>query len=365
MIASVDKQALLDDARVIHEEIAELVRKENAGTARIGALLLEMKERRLFRAYDATSVADYAWKKFKRSARWTRELIELAENLKALPLIAEKYQSGALPWTLARDAARAAKNDGNEGHWLARSMELPRDELRREIAASQGEQPVHIVTLELTPEQHVKWEQAKKAVMLSKRGERLTTGALFEEICQSYLGGGRGRPRHRITVTVCDACGEPRFPGGIVLARARFERCACDADVVGLDGEIVKRAIPAHVRRIVEARDSGRCRVPGCSNHIYLETHHHFGWRSKGHDPEHMYLLCEEHHTSIHDGLLSVRSQGTTIQFFGAGGSAIGGPIELSIHRRRQLASSPLPSTSAAVLPGASPAPEAGNLEDP
>src|SRR4051794_11486797 len=101
-------------ARAIDAEIAELVKRENAGAARIGALLLEMQEKKLYRAFQATSAADYACKRFKRSERWARELMELAESLRRLPRFAAACAAGQLPWTTAREATRAARQDGNE-----------------------------------------------------------------------------------------------------------------------------------------------------------------------------------------------------------------------------------------------------------
>ncbi len=36
----------------------------------------------------------------------------------------------------------------------------------------------------------------------------------------------------------------------------------------------VSRTIPPAVRRAVLVRDDGKCQVPGCRNHRYLDLHH-------------------------------------------------------------------------------------------
>ena len=65
------------------------------------------------------------------------------------------------------------------------------------------------------------------------------------------------------------------------------------------------QTVPPAVRRQVTRRDRGRCRVPGCRNHRYVDVHH-IRLRSEGgdHDPRRLILLCGAHHARVHEGLL-------------------------------------------------------------
>jgi hypothetical protein len=60
-------------------------------------------------------------------------------------------------------------------------------------------------------------------------------------------------------------------------------------------------------RREVVRRDRRRCKVPGCSNHRYLDVHH-IDTRvdGGGHDPERLVLLCGPHHRAHHAGALQI-----------------------------------------------------------
>jgi len=72
-------------------------------------------------------------------------------------------------------------------------------------------------------------------------------------------------------------------------------------------GPRLKSAIPPSVRRMVIARDGGRCSVPGCSNSAY-QHQHHITARSEdgGNDPSNLVLVCSSCHSLIHQGKLDV-----------------------------------------------------------
>jgi hypothetical protein len=65
--------------------------------------------------------------------------------------------------------------------------------------------------------------------------------------------------------------------------------------------------IPKATRDVVWARDQGRCRVPGCRATRNLECHH-VVFQSQGgdHDPANLMVICDGHHTLLHDGLLVI-----------------------------------------------------------
>jgi hypothetical protein len=72
------------------------------------------------------------------------------------------------------------------------------------------------------------------------------------------------------------------------------------------------QTIPPAIRRAVMRRDRGRCAVPGCSNHLFLDVHH-VDPRAEGgsHDPERLVVLCDSHHRKVHGGSLCIEGSAT------------------------------------------------------
>jgi len=82
--------------------------------------------------------------------------------------------------------------------------------------------------------------------------------------------------------------------------------------------------VPPRIRNYVEARDRGRCQAPGCRNRGYLQLHHEGGWR-RGHDPDRLLLLCDEHHRQRHRGELQIEGNaGEGFRFSLANGACVG-----------------------------------------
>lgn len=72
-----------------------------------------------------------------------------------------------------------------------------------------------------------------------------------------------------------------------------------------------KRAIPASVRRAVNARDQG-CRFPACGERRFIDVHHvrhraHGGTNELGN----LLQLCWFHHRLVHEGGWGLRLDGT------------------------------------------------------
>jgi hypothetical protein len=65
--------------------------------------------------------------------------------------------------------------------------------------------------------------------------------------------------------------------------------------------------VPLEVRLHVLERDGHRCQFPGCSMRAHLGLHHiRFRSQGGGHEPENLLVLCDAHHTLIHDRICSV-----------------------------------------------------------
>ncbi|WOP19904.1 DUF222 domain-containing protein [Raineyella sp. LH-20] len=98
--------------------------------------------------------------------------------------------------------------------------------------------------------------------------------------------------------------------GGPIEA-ATAARHACDATIVGMiidrHGDILamgrtrRLASPAQ-RRALRVRD-GSCQFPGCAQHRRLKAHHVVAWAQGGAtDLTNLILLCQTHHTYVHEG---------------------------------------------------------------
>ena len=101
------------------------------------------------------------------------------------------------------------------------------------------------------------------------------------------------------------------------------------AAAAGTPRRRASQATPPAVRRRVMRRDRGRCAVPGCEGHLFLDVHR-VDPRSEGgsHDPERLVCLCGAHHRATHAGRLCI--DGTATQGFTfrhADGTPYGEPL--------------------------------------
>ena len=85
------------------------------------------------------------------------------------------------------------------------------------------------------------------------------------------------------------------------------------------------QAIPPAVGRLVRRRQQGRCAVPGCRCHSYIDLHH-LRYRHDGKcGPDDIIGLCWAHHQRVHAGLLLiVGTPSTELRFYHADGSEYG-----------------------------------------
>ena len=65
--------------------------------------------------------------------------------------------------------------------------------------------------------------------------------------------------------------------------------------------------VPVRTRTIIEHRDHGACRVPGCDATLGLEVHHLVHWEHGGRtDTDNLVLVCSKHHRMHHRGRLDI-----------------------------------------------------------
>ena len=97
------------------------------------------------------------------------------------------------------------------------------------------------------------------------------------------------------------------------------------------------QSVPPALRRAILTRDRRCCRVPGCTNALFVDVHH-IELRSEGgqHDSGNMLTLCSAHHRAVHRGeLLIGRAEDGTPSFRHADGSEYGritAPVEIDAY---------------------------------
>ena len=65
--------------------------------------------------------------------------------------------------------------------------------------------------------------------------------------------------------------------------------------------------VPIRTRTVIEHRDHGECRVPGCDAALGLEVHHLIHWEHGGStDTANLVLICGKHHRMHHRGRLDI-----------------------------------------------------------
>lgn len=72
------------------------------------------------------------------------------------------------------------------------------------------------------------------------------------------------------------------------------------------------RSVTPQLRRLVFARDGGRCVVPGCGHWRFIDVHHLVPRRRGGLNRlENLACLCTAHHRAIHEGVLALEGSAT------------------------------------------------------
>ena len=158
-------------------------------------------------------------------------------------------------------------------------------------------------------------------------------GDALVELCRQALNGGtlpdvRGeRPHVRVSIDLLALCAERGFAelpfaGPITAETAR--RIACDAGVariitgpdgLPMDAGREQRTASVGIRRAIEARDV-HCVFAGCTAPAaWCDVHHVVHWAFGGPTScENGALLCERHHTAVHEGGFTIaRDRGTAV----------------------------------------------------
>jgi uncharacterized protein DUF222/HNH endonuclease len=99
------------------------------------------------------------------------------------------------------------------------------------------------------------------------------------------------------------------------IETATAQKLACDSPLLGTvvdkHGHVLamgrtRRLVTKAQRRALMIRD-GMCRYPGCHQTRHLKAHHRVPWIAGGRtDMENLILLCQWHHTAMHEGGVTI-----------------------------------------------------------
>ena len=299
-------------ANEVDQRMAALVTQKNRVMAEMIPLVHEIERDRLFSALGETSVTNYMRKRACWEKSKTEKVVALARKLEHLPHLREALALGDLPWTKAYVAALAATPE-TDAEWTRNALAMTNEQLEAERARLEGRTVVERVTLSLTASELAAVDEAVTAVR-HESTKNLSFAEAVTEACKRTLEGcSAGGAKHRVVVYYCAGCHKAAREGKngpVEISHAELETIACDAELHDMRGgeKALSRTIPPKVSNFVQARDHGRCRVPGCKNRAHLNLHHEGGWRTVGHDARFVMLLCFAHHQSRHNGDLAVRA---------------------------------------------------------
>jgi hypothetical protein len=337
----------------LEDELAELSAHMNAAMARWLSLLGEFDRRG--GAAIASCERWLAWR-CGVSPGEARELVRVARALADLPVIREAFARGELTYTKVRALTRVA-TPACERSLLELAAALSASQLKRALRAyrrvsSEEARKTHVL-------EYVSYYWAEdgslvlKARLPSEDGTVLVRAldaardrvlqpeerrppqveALVDIARRSLAGGAEHRAATKSEVVVhvdavalaADAPGRCELEEGPVIAAETARRLACDASTVAVverDGLPLsvgrrRRAVPAKLRRALEARDDRSCQWPGCTNGRHLHAHHRRHWAHGGETSlDNLILLCGLHHRLVHEGGYAVEtSDGGGLRF--------------------------------------------------
>jgi HNH endonuclease len=329
----------------VHGELTRLALSKGAYDAEEARWLLEGKRVRVHERLGYSTFLSYLEHVFGYGPRLASERIRVAEALTRLPAMFEALARGDLHWSAVRELTRIVV-PATEGEWLAEARgKTVRDVEDMVSGLKQGDRPGdprdpkaqrHCLRFELSGDTVAAFREARRYLELEV-GHSLTDDEAIRMLAHHAMSGPRdsGRAAYQIAITVCEECGRGTRDGAgrvLEIEPHMVEAAWCDAQNIGrsthVDGQPARatQTIPPRIRRMVERRDHGRCRVDGCRSAKHLEAHHIVPRAEGGtHDPSLLAMLCDAHHTQVHRGVLRVTGNANgRLEFRRADGTRVG-----------------------------------------
>ncbi|WP_250282261.1 HNH endonuclease [Frankia sp. CiP1_Cm_nod2] len=282
------------------------------------------------------------------SLRTGYEHLRVGHALEQLPALRDAFAGGRLSYAKARAISRVADVD-SEAEWVRQAEHATASQLDRLVAAYgrlRGRDGLGravdrharrscswrwdddgslIVHARLTPEDGALFIKALDAAHAGHTSDMPRDQAANADALTTVAGGFLASraptladpARYTVNVHV-DAnlltdgvpphdSGRPHQPRsdvepGVAVHPETVRRLACDAGVTIPDAGRRRRTVPQALRRLLEARDQGTCRYPGCDHTRWLHAHHAVHWADGGRtDLDNLVLLCSFHHHAVHE----------------------------------------------------------------
>ncbi len=307
--------------RSIHQRLSARARQRVVLEAEEARDLVFAEEAEIWRDHGYISMLEYMERELHYGPHAAKERLRVANELFELPLLAERFRNGEVPFSVVREVTRVAVPE-NEHEWLASTEGKTARQVERMVSglakgAAPDDRPDpklerHRIILEVDGERYAKW-LAYRTSLDDERGERVDDNSVVDAIASAPDSDGTSRPCQH-AVTTCRVCKQSSFVAGgmeVPLTEAARERLLCDSAEVGdLEGDALvplKPDIPSPTRRKVFIRDAFACSVPGCRSRRHLDVHHVI-FRSRGgtHAMSNLAVLCGGHHDHVHAGRLEI-----------------------------------------------------------
>jgi hypothetical protein len=292
--------------------------------------LREAELLQLWRPLGMVSIFDYMERVLGYAPHTAQERLRVARALGELPETEAALERGSLSFSAVRELTRVMTPE-TEVAWIESATDKNLRQVEDLVACHRkGDKPDdpgdpeirdRVLRLVLRPEVYAALREARR-VLEDEHGGRLDDSQLVAALANVVLGGTKDRAQHQISVTLCQQCKQGWQNGAgasLPISATAVQRATCDAEHIGsIDAnkpERVHQDIPPATRRLVWARDRGRCQVPGCRSTRGLDLHHlrhqeHGG----GHEPLNLILICSSCHIAHHDGRITIRGTADAIE---------------------------------------------------
>ena len=333
-------------AEALGDEIARLSAHIHAAQYRLLTLLREFDGMEGWGPGGFRSCAHWLSWRTGLSLGPAREKVRVAHALADLPLISERMERGQFSYSKVRALTRVATRE-NEAElivfaehgsvaqveflvrgWrrLDRQEAAAEEELRhasRSLSVRVDDDGMYVLRGRLDPEVGalLMAALAEKEAELFKADPESSGAQRRADALGEILRSGEG-PSVQAVIHVTDD--RAQTEEGVHVSAETSQRLTCDCeatevrtgsrDVVSVGRR--RRTVPKRMRRVLELRDGGRCRFPGCAVR-HCDAHHVQHWAHGGETRlDNLVLLCRFHHRRVHEGGFGVHVAG------GSGGTS-------------------------------------------
>ncbi len=254
---------------------------------RFAGLLPEVLRRELHRRRGYASIYEFAFKLAGMSQSSVDKVLHLAEKLEDKPVLREQLVSGEQGWSKIEKVAYIA-TPSTDKEWAERVGKMSVHALEAFVQIERGADSTHVSELEhkfrsqqwgqmsfpISPEIE-KQLRLVKYRLEQEKGVTLTYNEVMEVLMKSGVS-----QEAKVVVQVCPEC-----------ASRRAETAS-------------GRAIPALVRRVIQAQYQGLCGFPKCARPGTSLHHTRRFSLNQNHDPRFIVPLCKAHERLVHSGLV-------------------------------------------------------------